>query len=1856
MNIRLAKECTGCSACYAECHKDAIQMILNKDGFYQAIINKEQCVECGKCMKVCPVLHSYYENEIRPKTYAFMASDEIRSRSSSGGVFEVLASYILEHGGVVCGVAYEQSFLTHHIIIDKVEDIKKLRGSKYIMSNMGDVISEIFDFLKAGKDVLFTGTPCQVAGVKSFCRDKKFNGQLITVDLICHGIPSVKAFNNYLADLHSHHPIEYIGFKEKQYGWHASMTIDFVGADRYNAPCEKDTYFWSYLSGVNKNRACGNCQFAKIPRQGDITIGDYWGISKYDESMNDGKGTSVVLINNESGRKFWEKINNTEYKIREMTLESAIAGNKNLIQSPRIHISRNQFFKQLGGRRFDELARWCYGADRFDIGIVGIPVYVNFGGSLTYYALYKTLNDMGYSTLMIGRPRSSGRPPILPMHVYEKNPYPENALRLQFQNKEEMRILNNCVDTFVVGSDQLFNADLYYKFGEIVTLDWVNDNHKKIAYAASFGHSRFWGKEDQRALMSHYMRKFDAFSVREDDAVSVAKEYFGVDTEWVLDPIFLCDKKHYYSLSEQATNKYDEKHIYAYILDPSQELNDILNYFGENLSMPICLYSEMLFEPNDEKRSAEQRKFTHHLRHGMIEERLYNLIHSEYIITNSFHGVCLAIIFHIPFVAILNSNRGSTRFYSILSKLGLMDRLATNVKEAKDILYKPSIDFEKVDILLSELRSNSTNWLTNVISQESGKSYSSDDIFDAKMTMVNKDLFNKELKINCLISGHKLYKYTDVVKYLNRLRKRIADIQVFIAVKDTPGFSFNHEMDKAFHKLGLKESLVGKHWKGYVAIIDGGSIVFEKIGVNEERVAYEGVIGNTRVKLVSRPYRQGNVAVISVNGIDYSENQRGVNFVVINKLTGDVIDSVAFDTHDSALPCYRFGKLAGYGTTVPAEQTVTIGTEMSPEAKAEKRPVQTITQIANNTPISGVSEANTPLLHNLASISAMGGSAMDYYKDKGCQEIAIYGDDVLIGLINEQAYYSNIGVKYILSNQVRDIVVRFPRVGVLRTTIVDDHIDDIKDVHILVAAVNIPDSLIKIRQDGGTVEKLGEVNAYSHFKRILFDPLIQYKNKLKHLPCLVFNMPVATSIKNASDIERNMAINKDNRVIFEEVFKKNGMDQLYYQEVTAKIPIKKVGRFQFVDDINKQYVHASNGYRKTISSKMGFIRSIYAFGNSICYGLGADDDNTIPSVLQKCLNESKLAGTYSVLNCANSGGFNAKEMWDSIQYHLPQSGDIIIILASGIPDIVRDKYCTDFIWCDGHEILDRPHDLGEIYWDMNHVNAKGYKAIGEKLFNELNKNNAFLNKEQLKLLPHELPMTNANIPMSFEQEQKLIDYLDDVKKAVGHLNGTIGSIVMNCNPFTNGHRYLIEQAKEKCDCLIIFVVQEDKSFFRFEDRLRLVREGTKDIDGVYVVPSGEFIISQTTFSAYFAKENVQNVQFDSSEDVLMFATKIAPALGITIRFAGEEPLDIVTEQYNQNMMRILPKFGISFEVFARKESDDQPISASRVRKLLLDKDFDSIKDIVPVSTYNYLYTTYSNSKRVLVLGGTRFMGIRLVEKLINAKHFVTIANRGTRKDCFGKYVSRIQYDRKNEQSVREVFFDSKYDCVIDTSAYDSISTRYVLSYISCDRYIQVSSVAIYPKHHLNLLESECNTSVIEYKLEENSNYGVNKRNCECVALQEYISKKPVVVRIPFVVEPENLDNKELNLRLYFYVEKIMKGIPICVDNLDYCCAFVRTTEEADFLMYLMNSEYVGAVNFSSVGYVTVREIVRYIEKKTRKKAIITDNGEMHPFNAKHFGYSGYSFNLQAVKSIGYKPSKLKDWLWPLIDKYISLLQ
>ncbi len=402
-----------------------------------------------------------------------------------------------------------------------------------------------------------------------------------------------------------------------------------------------------------------------------------------------------------------------------------------------------------------------------------------------------------------------------------------------------------------------------------------------------------------------------------------------------------------------------------------------------------------------------------------------------------------------------------------------------------------------------------------------------------------------------------------------------------------------------------------------------------------------------------------------------------------------------------------------------------------------------------------------------------------------------------------------------------------------------------------------------------------------------------------------------------------------------------------------------------LEDLDSDFVNIKNGIRSTAFQPEDYDRTIHIFGGCSAFGIGHADDETMASQLQLLFNEKAPDQKLLVQNRATFLWGRHDMLWYMLNSTSFKPQDIVVITNSPKWASIFYKSVPNIHYAD---LSVRLKEDGEIFNDAWHPSESALRAYARNLFNFLSENKFLSEKAETSTVFARIEQPKQwGIPAfansAIHQEKELLskeymlqlnDYLDKIKEK----RPKIGSIVMNCNPFTLGHRYLIEYASKQVEHLYIFAVEEDRSFFPFKDRIKLIEEGTRDLGNVTVLPSGNFIISSLTFTDYFGKKELQDKTIDPSLDVSLFGKHIAPALGITVRFAGEEPLDKVTLQYNDSMKKILPEYGIEFIVIPRKESDGQVISASRVRKLLEEQRFKEIKKIVPKTTYKYLLENF----------------------------------------------------------------------------------------------------------------------------------------------------------------------------------------------------------------------------------------------------------------------------------------------------------
>lgn len=341
------KKCTACGACVQKCHKGCIELKKDDNGFLYPHINESECVECGLCETVCPIGNSLVAKNTIAYACANKDSDMLFN-ATSGGVFGAIASYVLSNNGVVYGCAYTEHLKATHIRIDNIQSLHVLFGSKYVQSNTLTTYKECEEDLKAEKQVLYSGTPCQIAGLKNYLKKEYKN--LITVDIVCHGVASQAYFDKYIDFFEKKENAECLDYSfrsKKNAGWSVAGIATLKNSK--GKVFDKKQYYFSsyyyhyYLSCSIYRESCYSCEYANLNRVGDFTLGDFWGAEGLDIPFDVEKGCSLVLLNSEKAILLFEKLNLQKY---EVPLEIAVKYNKQLSNPSSSRYDRNELLRE----------------------------------------------------------------------------------------------------------------------------------------------------------------------------------------------------------------------------------------------------------------------------------------------------------------------------------------------------------------------------------------------------------------------------------------------------------------------------------------------------------------------------------------------------------------------------------------------------------------------------------------------------------------------------------------------------------------------------------------------------------------------------------------------------------------------------------------------------------------------------------------------------------------------------------------------------------------------------------------------------------------------------------------------------------------------------------------------------------------------------------------------------------------------------------------------------------------------------------------------------------------------------------------------------------------------------------------------------------------------------------------------------------------------------------------------------------------------------------------------------------------------------------------------------------------------
>ncbi len=727
---RMETKCTGCGACVSVCPRGAIGLVERNGYFLFPEIDSAKCNHCGLCLRTCPSAKprpapSRVTNEV---AYGCYVKDEsARARSSSGGFFQALAKYILRQGGYVCGAAFNKGWHLEHVIISEEQELPPLLGSKYLQSNPKRVYAQIRDLLKKGRMVLFVGTPCQVAACKAVAGEN--DKLLLTCDLLCHGVPPERLFREHLDCITDGRlsSITDVRFRDKSdEGWNLSHFVVQHEGGVYNSRKIADVYYKAFAESMTIRRSCGDCRYARFPRQGDFTMGDLWVVAEAKLGLKDNKGISAVIVNNKKAADVFRNIKSQFAKVKNACIQD-ITYENNLQSHSWMHPNAVRFHQLLAdparAETADELMERCL---KLDDGICILNFHdghSNYGSVLTAYALKERIRSIvGFSPIHIHLwPTDGGEQSAGDIIDFNREFLPATCL---IRNKWQLEKLNNHFRTFIVGPDVVWRNSKYTLDFHWFLLNFAKFSRNICSYAASFGLPFLGNIDSEDALpvkpiisevaeRKRLMKRFSHISVREDSGVAICHEEFDVQAEHVLDAVFLLKAADYSELIGQKASC-ASRHPVRYILNPSYSPPDLIRAI-ESQPNSVSLREGMGDYADRNKTTTAEGK-PKEITGVSVRDWLREIRDCDHFATDSFHGICFAIIFRRPFVVLQPSKvAGTERVDSLFRTLGIPhDRYAYTVEDYERILATP-LDYSKIESRIEEWIAKSDDYLKRVL-------------------------------------------------------------------------------------------------------------------------------------------------------------------------------------------------------------------------------------------------------------------------------------------------------------------------------------------------------------------------------------------------------------------------------------------------------------------------------------------------------------------------------------------------------------------------------------------------------------------------------------------------------------------------------------------------------------------------------------------------------------------------------------------------------------------------------------------------------------------------------------------------------------------------------------------------------------------------------------------------------------------------------------------------------------------------------------------------------------------------------------------------------------------------------------
>lgn len=766
---RITKNCMECGVCIEKCPKKAIK--FEEDGLFNAAkIDEGKCIDCNLCTKTCPCNSVQKQNSPYIKVAKLIDKDNIE-KSTSGGIFGELARYILDNEGIVYGASYtDDLYEVHHIRCDNKETLDKILKSKYVKSNLNNTYKLVEKDLKDNKIVLYSGTPCQIAGLKRYL--KKEYSNLYTVDVICHGIPSPKIYKKYIKELEKKEgsKVTYIDFRYLNLeNPDKNLLVKFENGKVMNEVLYDNPYGRAFLIGLINGACCNECQFNDFRNCSDITLGDAWGY----KNENYPHKNSLIFLNNEHGKDLYSKIKNKLIEFDDYDIEKIMATNYPILHPTFNHYNTgkvNLKAKDIG----KELWYWLdekngLVKDKKGVGILNFHYEnYNYGANLVAYSLSEAIKSIGYNPYVIDFDPFPDLNAIDRHRTQALYKFRKKHLNMtpRFRDSSELSILNDYLDMYVVGSDQVWRKEITQKNLKTYFLDFAKDKNK-IAYAASMGRDCFEGDEYETIKCSTLLSSFYNISVREDSGKDICYNDFNQKAEVVLDPTLLLNKDDYEKVIDE---EYEENVDVAVYFVSDYEKNNILERERKTLSK-LFPHKNIVNIKGEFKETLYGKKFMF----NSISKWLDGIRKCEYVVTDSYHGLVFSLLFQKKVILIAKNSIAISRFQTLFSRLeGNLEKINySSLQDVKNIDY--TLNYEEINKNLNKYRDISMKFLKDnlgpsKIKKESQYNKNVDKVIN-QLIEENNELKSKNSELNqkyASVINSRSWKLTKPIRYVKR--------------------------------------------------------------------------------------------------------------------------------------------------------------------------------------------------------------------------------------------------------------------------------------------------------------------------------------------------------------------------------------------------------------------------------------------------------------------------------------------------------------------------------------------------------------------------------------------------------------------------------------------------------------------------------------------------------------------------------------------------------------------------------------------------------------------------------------------------------------------------------------------------------------------------------------------------------------------------------------------------------------------------------------------------------------------------------------------------------------------------------